>query len=162
MVLVWLYLPDPWNLTCCEIVFLWHFFFCAKSEEARLPCWLEEEAATVEFLCPAKIIIMITRAKPAYGRRGPGWDRGARIQFKRLHFGVFSRLASRLQRSARIGYCCSNHLGLKTGRLKYLGTNLDFSHQLLQISIQIFAFYFYHEKVSIFLVWRGVPTGLLE
>ena len=71
-------------------------------------------------------------------------------------------LASRLQRSARIGYCCSNHLGLKTGGLKYLGTNLDFSHQLLQISIQIFAFYFYHEKVSIFLVWCGAPTGPLE
>ena len=31
------------------------------------------------------IIIIITRLKPAYG-----WDRGAKIQYKRVNFGVFS------------------------------------------------------------------------
>ena len=29
-----------------------------------------------------------TRPKPAYGRQGIGWDRGAMIQLRRVHFGV--------------------------------------------------------------------------
>ena len=31
------------------------------------------------------IVIIITRLKPVYG-----WDRGAKIQFQRVNFGVFS------------------------------------------------------------------------
>ena len=161
-VLVWLYLPDPWNLTCCEIVFLWHFFFCAKSEEARLPCWLEEEAATVEFLCPAKIIIMITRpiwpARPRIGSWG-----GARIQFKWLHFGVFSRLALLVQCSPKIGYCCSNFWELlKTGRLKHLGTNLDQSISADMDRSKILRFISTMRKCWLFLSDVGLQLALLS
>ena len=36
------------------------------------------------------IVIIITRSKPAYRWQGLGWDRGASIQFRRVHFGMFS------------------------------------------------------------------------
>ena len=35
-------------------------------------------------------IITDTRPKPAYEQQGLDWDCGARIQFRRVHFGVFS------------------------------------------------------------------------
>ena len=41
---------------------------------------------------------------------GPRWDRGALIQFGWVQLGVFQRLALRLRRSARIGYCSSNKM----------------------------------------------------
>ena len=98
-----------------------------------------------------------------YGRRGLGWVRGARIQFKWLHFGVFSRLALRVQCSPQIGYCCSNFWELlKTGRLKHLGTNLDQSISADMDRSKILRFISTMRKCWLFLSDVGLQLALLS
>ena len=48
-------------------------------------------------------IVTDSRPKPAYGQQGLEWDCGVRIQFRRVHFGVFS--TSRAAFSALSSHC---------------------------------------------------------